>query len=163
MDKARNSSLIYILGIVGVCLIVMIISMIFGLGKGDNGSSDQYVDARDLTPKIGDSVSVGPFSVKIAEVARDGDTVTLNVVASNASNKAADLYSDQFKIRDDSGNEYTSQTLATNFVNVNPGIDKTEKISFNIPAAAENLSLNIAEGLFSSKYKTVDLGQNTKQ
>jgi len=163
MDKTRNRSIVFILGGVAVCLVVMIVSLILGLGKGDSGSGGQYVDARDLTPKVGDSISVGPFSVVIADVARNGDTVTLNVVASNASNKSADLYSDQFKIRDDSGNEYTSQTIATGFVNVNPGIEKTEKISFNIPASAENLSLNIAEGLFSSKHKTVDLGQNAKQ
>ncbi|MEC0370063.1 DUF4352 domain-containing protein [Paenibacillus chibensis] len=156
ISSNSNRTIKYIIGIFGVCIVVMIVVLALGLGKDDGASDDPYV-ALNVVPKVGDNVTVGPFSVKITNAERNGNTVVLSVTAKNESSKSDDLYSEQFKLRDDNGRVYDSVPGAS-LVNVNPGIEKTTKISFEVPESAANMSATIDEKLLSSTHKTVDIG-----
>lgn len=161
-EKSDSRTIKYILGFVGVCLIIMVATLIFKDDKSEKYSNEQYVDTRDLVPKVNDTIKVGSFDVTVTKVARSGDNVVLSVTAKNMSDKAETLFSDGFKIRDDDGNEYSCD-LSIAFANVNPGIEKTGDLNFEIPAKAENLTAAVrAVGVDfadSDKFQTISLEQ----
>lgn len=157
----RDTKIIkYILLIFGVGVLIMIGVVIFDKGDEDKYSTEQYVNAQDLVPKINDRLRVGSFDVVITNAKREGQTVTLEVSVRNVENKADTLYSDSFKLRDDLGRVYDSH-LSIAFASINPGIEKTGDLVFEVPESAENLVAEISEDPVSlignPEYQTVDI------
>lgn len=96
--------------------------------------------------------------------------VIIKIKISNNDKSSRTIDTNLFKLKDSSGKEYSAMADADLYVNdpgqsfflaqVNPGIDKTGNIVFEIPQGLSGLKLECSSGLgfTGGKFATIDLG-----
>lgn len=136
--------------------------------------------AKSTVHKVGDTFQVGEYQItvsKLSTASSVGDPNGLNSKAQgqyyivdltikNLDKTASTVDSNLFKIKGPTGNEYTSDTTGTMYDNdnasfflqqLNPGVQETGKLVFDMPANLKGLTLELSGGFTSSDTATVQL------
>lgn len=129
--------------------------------------------------KIGQDVAVGDlvFKVESVNTAKQVGNEFLNkkanakfqlikVTVKNNGKEAVTISDSFFKLLEDDGTEYSSDTAAAIYANqdgsffleqINPKTAKTGVIVFDIPETAKNLKLQVQTGLFGTEQESIEL------
>lgn len=171
---SRHKILTGILGLV----VILIIGNIIGGNSGNNGGSGQITNEAQKEYKIGDTVTVGHFSYKVAAVqdkatvgsqyansSADGVYKIVSLVVRNNDKEARYADSNMFKLVDDQNREFGTSTEATTSYSIsqggksdfflkqiNPSIEVGGVLIFDVPKDAKGFKLEVS-GSFGSSDK----------
>ncbi|CDQ21686.1 DUF4352 domain-containing protein [Halobacillus karajensis] len=147
-------------------------------GSGDTGSAEEE---KVKTVGIGEEVAVGKlaFTVNSSEeqqelsnsfdsMTTDGKFVIVDVTVGNNDSEARIVDGEMFRLIGSDGTEFSSNTEADMYINddvgfflqeINPKMNKTGKIAFEVPAEEEGYTLQVSSGLGWSggEYKAIEL------
>lgn len=149
----------------------------------DQTGSQPSGDSQDTEPSytIGDTVSAGSLSFRADRSGRtdviggqfssteaSGEFIIVAVTVRNDGNDPVMITSNNFEVRDPQGRTFDVSTEASidldvqgvdtfTFEELNPGLQKSGALAFDVPADAENLELIVSEGAFGAS-EEIDIG-----
>ncbi|PEM08488.1 DUF4352 domain-containing protein [Bacillus wiedmannii] len=131
---------------------------------------------------VGDDVTAGKFTYKVNSTeskkelknilgnkTTDGQFLVVNLTVTNKDKKARIADGNMFKLKDASGAEYSTAAELDMYVNedvgfflkeINPNMNKTGNVVFEVPADAQGLTLEVSSGFGWSGGKSAAIKLN---